>query len=534
MAIQASGNKATTAAKAEFNEGWRLAQADRVEEASVRFKRAAEICKKDTSLVLEFCSRLTAMNYDYEAIEILREASRREPQSQRIWMTLANALAKVWQLKAAIPAYETAMSVASPNASDLLAYAKTLFTARQPEAANRILKRARILGANDPGTIYLQARCESLMGNRDRERKLAQDAIRAKRDFGSAWELLLDTTGDEDLQGFADECLHVAGAKTIRPNDKALVLYAAGRALDRLGSHAQAFSLFERANRIQAGDARDRGLTYDRDDVDQFLDQIQADFRELNVATLAGAPDRQPIFIVGMVRSGTSVIEQVMGGLDGVVMGGESEAMEVVAGKYYWAASRGRAKEIKDLTPGDWASMAREYWRHQAVPESRVTDKAPLNFRHIGLVCAMFPQSPVIYVRRDPRDVGLSVFSRYFSDAHFYATDLKNIAHFTSASERMMAYWTSRFPGRILGLQFEEFLSGPDAVSKRLADFCGLKWKPDCLRFHERNDASYTFSEAQVREPLSKKGVGRWSQYEHQLAPLIEALSKYGVTVPQQ
>jgi hypothetical protein len=98
----------------------------------------------------------------------------------------------------------------------------------------------------------------------------------------------------------------------------------------------------------------------------------------------------------------------------------------------------------------------------------------------------------------------------------------------------MMSYWTSRFPDRIFELRFEELLSSPVAVSRKLADFCGLAWKPDCLRFHERGNASYTFSEAQIREPLNKKGVGRWMQYERHLAPLLDALSRHGVVVPGQ
>jgi tetratricopeptide (TPR) repeat protein len=519
-------NQAKQAAVSAFGEGWQLAQTGRIDEAAARFRHAAQLASADIPLTLEFCSRLVSINYDYEAIEILQQATEREPRSRELWIALAGALAKVWQLKAAIPAYERALDAGSPTAKDLVAYANTLFLARKPEAARRILQRARELGANDPGTLYLQARCEGAIGNRDRERELAQQAIKVKRDFGSAWELLLDTTPDEELQDFAEECLQLADEKTIASNNKAIVLYAAGRALDKVNDIDQAFAAFERANLAQKADAFGRGLNYDRGEVEQFIEQIQTDFNQLATSATASQSDAQPIFIVGMVRSGTSVIEQILGGLDGVVMGGESDALEVVAGKYYWAVNHGRANDIGELASSDWDAMAQEYWQLQTVSESRVTDKAPLNFRHVGLACAMFPNSPIVYVRRDPRDVGLSIYSRYFSDAHYYATDLANIAHFIEASERLMSYWLSRFPERIFKLQFEEFLANPQSVSQQLADFCGLEWNPSCLDFHEREDATYTFSEAQVREPLNMKGVARWERYAHHLTPLLEALPR--------
>ena len=134
--------------------------------------------------------------------------------------------------------------------------------------------------------------------------------------------------------------------------------------------------------------------------------------------------------------------------------------------------------------------------------------------------------------QRDPRDVGLSIYSRYFSDAHYYATEFGNLAHFIGASQRLMAHWKTVYPARIFDLEFEQLVAESERQTRRLAQFCDLDWQPNCLDFHKRVDASYTFSEAQVREPLNAKGIGRWRNYAELLAPFIDALVANDVRLP--
>jgi tetratricopeptide (TPR) repeat protein len=515
-----------------FNHACALARLDRVDEAAHGFKHAAELATGDTAMLVEICSRLVALYYDFEAIEILSAASVRTPESREIWLALAHALGKVWQLKAGISTYEHALTLGTPAARDWLAYADLLFIARQPEAAKRAILQARELGADDPATLLRQARCERIAGNHELERQLLQEAIAAKPAFGGAWELLLETTGSDQLQDFANDCVRLVDEETATHHDRATLQYTAGRALDRLGDFNRAFVLFDKANRCQRDEARTRGLAYDKDEVEQFIKQIQDDFDTPHAGATESNAAEQPVFIVGMVRSGTTVVEHILGGLDDVTMGGEADAIEVLTSKYYCSLHRRRVKPPRDLDTADWDKLAAEYWQLQAVSKSRVTDKAPLNFRHIGLICAMFPEAPIIYMRRDPRDVGLSIYSRYFSDGHYYATELGNIAHFIGASQRLMSHWKTVYPDRILDVEFERLVAEPEQQTRRLADFCGLEWHPDCLDFHQRDDASYTYSEAQVREPLNAKGIGRWRRYADMLDPLIDALEANNVRLP--
>lgn len=515
-----------------FNHAWALARLDRVADAVQGFMRAAELAADDTPMIVEICSRLMTLDYLYEAVEILTAASQRTPRSPEIWLALAKALGKVRELKAAIPAYERALSLGTPTAKALLDYADLLFLARRPDAARKAILQARELGANDPATLYLEARCESIAGNHDHERQLLREALVARPAFGSAWELLLETTGDDQLEDFADNCARLTAGKLATPHDRATLLYTAGRALDRLGFYERAFEQFDKANECQRDAANARGLAYDKHDVEQFLEQMQADFDVPHEKATESSAAEQPIFIVGMVRSGTTVVEHILGGLDAVSMGGEADAIEVIASKYYWSLDRNQTKRVRDLGTADWDKLAAEYWRLQTVSKSRVTDKMPTNFRHVGLICAMFPAAPIIYMQRDPRDVALSIYSRYFSDAHYYATACDNVAHFIGASQRLMAHWKMVYPERILDLGYEQLIAEPELQTRRLAQFCGLEWQPNCLDFHKRADASYTFSEAQVRQPLNAKGIGRWRNYADLLAPFIDAFAANGVRLP--
>jgi len=358
---------------------------------------------------------------------------------------------------------------------------------------------------------------------------LLRNAIAARPAYGSAWRLLLETTGRDQLDDFVDNCARLADDESATTHDRANLLYASGRALERLEHYQRAFRQFDKANECQSNAALARRLRYDKDDVEQFLQQMQAEFDVAHQNATASSADPQPIFIVGMPRSNTTFVVRILGGLDGVSVGGESDALEVISSQLYWAQSRAQVKPVRDLNAADWDKMAEHYWHLQTMPKSRVTDKMPTDFGHIGLIRGMFAEAPIIYLQRDPRDVALSIYSRHFGGAHHYATDPNNLAHFLGASQRLMSHWKSAYPGRIFDLDYEQLVREPEKQAQRLVEFFGLKWQPECLKFHERANVSNTFSEMQVREPLNAKGIGRWRKYAESLTPFIDAFVANGV-----
>lgn len=470
-----------------------------------------------------------ALRRYYAACDSLARATALEPENKGAWLAYAQTLGRIRDYRAAIAAFEKALRITPGTARELHQFADLLLAARQPEAASNLLQQAKRLGIDDPNAIYLEARCARLAGRSERERALLEAAIERRPDFGLAWLQLIETTPDDELTTFVIRCEELGDDDDLRVYDRIALNFAAGRALARLDRHDAAFERFDRANSLQRGDAAARGMRYDAEWTERFDAAMRREFAP-HSGQIAATPDGPaPIFIVGMPRSGTTLVERILAGLDGVTAGGESEAVELIAGRHLWDLQQDRTKPALEFTTDDWNRLAELYWRLQLAPRSQITDKMPTNFRHLGLICGMFPRAPIILLRRDPRDVGLSIFSRYFPNGHAYATDLADIAHYTAAAERLQDFWRKRYPDRIFDIAYEQLVASPEDATRELADFCRLEWRPECLDFHTRVDPSFTFSERQVREPVNLQGVGRWRDYAVQLEPMIAALVAKGM-----
>lgn len=469
------------------------------------------------------------LGHDFAALDLFEQASQHEPGSRTIWLAYAQALSKVRNYPAALRAHQHALGLGAGGAADFLSYADLLFMAKQPDEARKALKKARQLGSEDPRAFYIEARCARFSGDRDTERQLLKSAIEQHSSYGDAWQMLLDSTSDAELPGLTERCEQLANDESTPDRDSIVLLYAAGRARERLGDHDLAFAQFVKANGRQLADARARGKAYDKLRNERFVAQMCEYFDGQGACATQTPVAEQPVFIVGMPRSGTTLVESIVGGLDGVSAGGESEALEFVATRYYNAFGLGQAKPVRELLARDWDELADNYWRVQTARKCRLTDKMPTNFRHVGLICRMFPSASIIYVRRDPRDVALSIYSRRFADGHAYATNLGSLAHYYWLSQQLMSHWQRLHPERIIDVEYEQLIAEPEAQTRSIAEFCALEWRPECLDFHQRRDASYTFSELQVREPLNAKGIGRWRNYSEALVPFIDACVANGV-----
>jgi tetratricopeptide (TPR) repeat protein len=472
---------------------------------------------------------LEKLDQHFAAVEQFEIASRQQADSKVIWIALARALGNICHYPAAIRAQEHALGLGTATDAEFLKYADLLFMARRPDDARRAIDKARQLSTADPRSFFLEARCERIAGNSDTERQLLQKAIDLRPGYGEAWQFLLELTPDDQLQAVADDCDNLARDVATSPRDKLLLRFTTGRAYERLGQYELAFEQFADANRRQRADAEAREKGYDRSANEQYLDWVRQEFDGRGSQASSTPVDEQPIFVLGLPRSGTTLVECILGGLDGVTPGGESEALEFVTTQYYNAMASGQSPAIRQLEPRHWDELADYYWRVQTSKKCHLTDKMPSNIRHVGMLCQMFPDAPVIFVRRDPRDIAVSIYSRMFPDGHAYATDLENIAHYHSFADKLLAHWQHAYTDRIFVVDYEALVADPERQSRRLAEFCGLEWQASCLNFHERQHANYTFSELQVREPLNTKGVGRWRNYEQALAPFIDACIAYGV-----
>jgi hypothetical protein len=159
---------------------------------------------------------------------------------------------------------------------------------------------------------------------------------------------------------------------------------------------------------------------------------------------------------------------------------------------------------------------------------SRVTDKMPHNFRHLGMIDLLFPGARIIHCLRDPVDTCLSIYSLPFSASHAYAADLTQLGAYYRQYQDLMTHWKQALHIPMLEVQYEEIVANQEEMTRKMIEFCGLQWDERCLRFHESERVVTTPSYDQVRRPIYKKSIARWKNYEHYLGPLIAALNSRG------
>lgn len=318
----------------------------------------------------------------------------------------------------------------------------------------------------------------------------------------------------------------------LTPEQRWPLLFGLGHTLDALGQYDRAAPLFAEANHLQRQEMRRQGRVYDPDGHRQFVDRLMGTFTpEFFERTQGGGvPTERPVFIVGLPRSGTSLVEQVLASHPLVFGAGElnlaTSSFEMIPGVVGLNVSpvdgvplltrdainrlaRGHLDVLGDL---DGAGRA-----------DCIVDKMPDNALYLGLIAAMFPNARFIHCRRDPRDVALSCWMTQFAQIR-WASDLGEIASRIREHRRLMEHWRRVLPVPLLEIDYESMVGGLEHAARRLLDWCGLSWDPACLEFHRTRRAVRTTSVAQVRQPIYRTSVGRWRHYERHLSGLFDEL----------
>jgi hypothetical protein len=242
-----------------------------------------------------------------------------------------------------------------------------------------------------------------------------------------------------------------------------------------------------------------------------------------------GISSELPLFIVGMPRSGTTLVEQIVASHPQVFGAGELRDVERIA--LSLAAHLGNDVGYPSClakAPAEAVRAMAERHLHRltalAGGSVRIVDKMPTNYLHLGLIATLFPQARIIHCRRGPLDTCVSCYFSYFRGLPF-AWDLEELGRYHRSYDSLMAHWKAVLPLPVLDVSYEELVDNQEAISRRLMEFCGLDWDERCLAFHETPRPVHTASTMQVRQPIYKSSVGRWRRYEAHLQPLVRALS---------
>jgi tetratricopeptide (TPR) repeat protein len=302
--------------------------------------------------------------------------------------------------------------------------------------------------------------------------------------------------------------------------------FALAKSREDRGEYPRAFELYAAGNRAR------RALEhYDPVQTEVIHDRIRAVFDAEFLARHAGAgdPDPAPIFVVGLPRSGSTLIEQILSSHSAV--DATHELPEV--GRLIQQIGRDRVdrlaypEAVRAYDAGSWAALGRSYLertRQYRGMAPRFVDKNPNNFPGIGLLALALPNARIVNARRHPLDACLSCYRQLFARGQPFTYDLAELGEYYLEYEKMMAHWRSVLPGRVLDVQYEDVVADLEGQSRRLLAHCGLPWEDACLRYWETERAIRTASSEQVRLPIYDSSLSQWRRYERELAPLIEIL----------
>ncbi|MCP5074045.1 MAG: tetratricopeptide repeat protein [Rhodobacteraceae bacterium] len=281
----------------------------------------------------------------------------------------------------------------------------------------------------------------------------------------------------------------------------------------------ESFAYYKRAN-----DLNYRLLSSDADEKYARIETSRKVFTPEFVKRFSqsGSNSKTPIFIVGMPRSGTTLVEQILASHSSVYGAGELMAAEHHSKAIYEDLAGLTSKELEDFAGNYLARLTYNSGDH-----ARVTDKMPGNFHHVGLLKLAFPEAKIINLVRDPRDTCLSIYQQYFDNsAHRYAYDLVSLAKFANSYKSLMGFWHALFPGQIYDAVYENLTTNQESESRRLLEFCGLDWQDQVLDFHKTKRVVRTASVTQVRRKMYRSSVRKWEVFAEQLEPLTSALDQ--------
>jgi tetratricopeptide (TPR) repeat protein len=452
----------------------------------------------------------------------------------------AQRLAAGGRLREAAAACGEAARGAPPNALFWDALGTTLSRAGEQRRALEAYRQALELSPDDPRILFNRAAVCRFLG------ELAQaeeDYDRVIRLDPEDWEAYKNRS---DLRMQTAQRNHVAELEFVlarrRPpwSGEVALRYALAKECEDLGLHARAFEDLARGARLHR-----EHLRYDVATDEQTADWIIEAFgavSDLPPPGASGTPPpsvpcaEAPIFIVGLPRSGSTLVDRILDSHPDVSSAGElpcfTQALVAAVPRGSDGRPPARRQLIAQAAELDFAALGRDYLhraRSAGAAAGRFTDKMPLNYLYCGLIRRALPHARIVHVTRSPMAACYAMYKTLFNEGYPYSYDQAELGRYYAAYRRLMAHWHSTLRGAILEVRYEALVADQEGETRRLLQFCGLRWHAGCLDFHANPSPVTTASAAQVRRPLYDSAIVQWRHYEEQLAPLARALAAAGL-----
>ena len=503
--------------EAHNNLGNALRDSGRLEEAAASYRCAVAIRPDYAKLHNNLGNALLDLGRIEEAVASYSRALELEPDFAKAHSNLGSAFRELAKLDEAEASYRRALAIRADSSEILTNLGVVQRLQGRADEAEASLRRALSIDPGAAPTITSLAELYADRGQFAEAENLYKKAYAGHPESAQAWAglaALRKMTSDDSA--WIKEAQRIA-QRPLRPRDEAHLRYAMGKFFDDVQDYEQAFVSYRRANEI----AKAYSPPHDRQHLArtfEFTTRLY-DREWLDRAKVTSNSSSRPIFIVGMPRSGTSLAEQILASHPAVFGAGELS---------FWKTASlqvGSAALESGFDGSVLAKLADEYLQlltGLSLDASRVVDKMPANFAHLGMIHAALPNARFIHMRRNPIDTCLSIYFQNFHVAHSYANDLEDLAHYHHQYQLLMQHWRSILPpSAILEVPYEALVADQETWSRKMLDFVGLPWDPACIDFHQTNRRVSTFSKWQVRQKISKTSVERWRNYAPFVGPLM-------------
>lgn len=437
------------------------------------------------------------------------------PGEASIWHDLGLAQLRAQDARQAVDSLERSLALDDRVITTHLNLARSLLQLNDAEGAKEACARGLALDEDHYGGLVLFGHVLSCIGEVGEAEAAYRQAARSQPRAAAAWCGLarLGRLHDpESLESFVE-------ASRLERGEASALHLALALSFDRKGEYDKAFSHASRGNEL-------RRSAYDPELRDELVDRTIRTSSSLPEA-MTGIPSEAPIFIVGLPRSGTSLVEEILAAHPRVHALGERTDIGLLARDLPQLTRRKIhfPEGVAQLSPLECVSLGRHYMNAIGqMPEGKIrfTDKAPGNFLFLDLISRLFPNAKIIHCVRDLRDVGISCFMQDFGDhgGVSFASDLEHFARHAEGYMRLMEHLRQTSPLAIHDIGYEDLVADPERIGRALLEFVGLDWDPGCLEFHQRRRPVVTASSQQVREPIHGRAVARWERYGAHLGPL--------------
>jgi len=537
-------------------------QRGRFKEAFNEYRKALKLVPDHTILLGNLGNLFQLQGENEKAVSCLEKAIGQDPDNAVMHNNLGNALWSLGKGEAAVAAYKRALEL-NPNFADSYRNLGTvLFELEELDDAINCFNDALKINPRDVQSYQGLGRARNAQGDLAQAVTAYQQAIaidpanaeyyrelgRAYGDHGEtekavsahrkaveinpqyavAYQALsknkIFTEYDADIK--AMEALF--STKSTSDKDRSHLAFGLGKAYEDLGNYDKSMEFVIQATRIKRN-SFDYSISGSRRQFDRIREVFTPDFFSAHLDP--GDPDQTPIFILGMPRSGTSLVEQVLASHAEVF--GAGEIYDLV--KVYQSIKKPVDEKQADTFPDGlleldsraFADLGKQYItriRKYSADARFITDKMPHNFLRIGFIRAILPNARVIHCSRDPMDNCLSLFKTDLLEGHRYSYDMSELGQYYKMYLELMDYWRDTLPGFIYEQSYEELVSSQQEQVSRLLEYCGLPWDDACMDFHKTRRKVNTASNAQVSRPIYKDSVQLWKRYEKQLEPLKAAI----------